>query len=804
MLWSHFSVCIVLSHKLLCLYPRAAPVLSAGVWDTIANFDALNGSLIDDNLRAVRHHPGVLAGDAAASEFVPPVPGPHTFEDDVASNPSDMPMDEDFYEADLPLHTASAACMHHFDETWSGVRLYAERCCSAPNLRAAEYASELHALQQRVTAPSREFRHSPQLLHSESLAARLEQLRSDVRQWRQAAQTEIAPTVGSAAHAPSRSFAALPVLHTIQAWLAAGRCNAPDGSLNAKQALFLVVYGLHLQAPWLHGSLKKAGGKITPCFCCPPTVPSYILLPDIFLWGLFLLGLFFSVFLLLSFFLLRQERVSAASASTHAPRADFILLGGPGTGKTHMLKEVLKLQNLFFPHSTQQCSYMNSAARLIGGRTLHTALDLPRKNHKLGQQNLVSKKEQLLSQWRDILLLCIDEISMLPADLFSACELRAQQAKNNTDALWGNMSLLLTGDFLQLPPVAAQTLAGSPDAIPSSASSAPSTAQPDQRRLNAAQGRRLWRDISRCVLLSVSHRSHGPLQHFLQLMRTGTIPSAAWDVLLRRVLQPHDTRLREPKYWSNAACVGVLRHSIRALACLHRAHQLAFLAGQRLLLCICIDSCRRGADGSLSHPGLLRYLCSVDNLTETQNLPGILFLWHGCALTLEEKVADRYGLVRGCQGELQHLVLHPDEPTFDLSPDLEPHILTYMPCSLTLQVPQATFVQSALLECGQCALFPIIRDWQHSTKADGLPFLDQTTRDMLLGSTLSITRRQFPCTNPLACTAYNLQGQTVAAMLADLSRPPGMRRAHTSVVADISLFVFCARCPYDRLRMSIG
>ena len=237
-----------------------------------------------------------------------------------------------------------------------------------------------------------------------------------------------------------------------------------------------------------------------------------------------------------------------------------------------MLKEVLKLQNLFFPHSTQQCSYMNSAARLIGGRTLHTALDLPRKNHKPGHQNQVSKKEHLLSQWRDILSLCIDEISiisMLPADLFFACELRAQQVKNNTDALWGNMSLLLTGDFLQLPPVAAQSLAGSPDAALSSASTAPATAQPDQRRLNAAQGRRLWRAISRCVLLSASHRSHGPLPHFLQSMRTSTIPSAAWDVLLRRALEPHDARLREPKYWSNAACVGVLRHSIRALACLH-------------------------------------------------------------------------------------------------------------------------------------------------------------------------------------------------------------------------------------------
>lgn len=145
--------------------------------------------------------------------------------------------------------------MHQFDETWSGVRLYAERCCNAPTLRAAEFALELHTLQQRVTAPAREFRHSPQLLRSESHAARLEQLRSDVRQWREAAQTDVAPTVGPAAHAPSRSVAALPVLHTIQAWLAAGCCNAPDGSLNAKQALFLVVYGLRLQAPLLRGSL---------------------------------------------------------------------------------------------------------------------------------------------------------------------------------------------------------------------------------------------------------------------------------------------------------------------------------------------------------------------------------------------------------------------------------------------------------------------------------------------------------------------------------------------------------------------
>lgn len=126
----------------------------------------------------------------------------------------------------------------------------------------------------------------------------------------------------------------------------------------------------------------------------------------------------------------------------------FILLGGPGAGKTHVLKMCLALQHRFFPNTAQQCAFMNSAARLIAGRTLHSALNLPNGAWTASCRTLGKSKDTMLAVWRRILLLCIDEISMVPADTFSQSEYRARQVKQD-EREWGSMTLLLTGDYLQ-------------------------------------------------------------------------------------------------------------------------------------------------------------------------------------------------------------------------------------------------------------------------------------------------------------------------------------------------------------------
>ena len=452
----------------------------------------------------------------------------------------------------------------------------------------------------------------------------------------------------------------------------------------------------------------------------------------------------------------------------------LVLLGGPGTGKTHMLKLAISLQHCFFPKTTQQCAFMNSAARLINGRTLHSALHLPNGSWTPSSRGLGKEKDKILAAWRRILLLCIDEISMVPADLFAGTEFRARQVKQQ-DTPWGNMTVLLTGDYLQLPPVAAVSLADPVD-DPHSETDCISSSNAI-RLLDASQGRRLWQQIGTCVLLEHSHRASGTLQEFLQAMRSGTIAPRLWTALLQRTVSRYDIRMQELKFWSPTSCVGVLRHNTRAVACLWRAKMLASLSKARLLVCPAVDTYRSEMQVPGNHPDILRYLCNVTNLTDTKNLPGVLFLWQGCTLCLEDKISEAHGLVRGCRGVVDEILLHSDEPPFDSNPAMPPHVLRHLPVAVLLRVEGPQFQQSPLLQPNVCAILPVTRDWTHKANPDSHPYLDPHARALLQEGPLHITRRQLPCTNPLACTAYNLQGQQVSAMLADLRRPPRMKRA---------------------------
>ena len=64
----------------------------------------------------------------------------------------------------------------------------------------------------------------------------------------------------------------------------------------------------------------------------------------------------------------------------------------------------------------------------------------------------VKAKKGLLKNWKKIEILVIDEVSMISCDFFDQLEEVARAARNK-QAHFGGIQLILTGDFLQLPPV---------------------------------------------------------------------------------------------------------------------------------------------------------------------------------------------------------------------------------------------------------------------------------------------------------------------------------------------------------------
>ena len=128
-------------------------------------------------------------------------------------------------------------------------------------------------------------------------------------------------------------------------------------------------------------------------------------------------------------------------------KENVFLTGGAGVGKTTITREIIKE----FESEAKKVAKLAStgmAATLIGGQTLHSFLDLgiasDKKELELNGKFEIKKKIKKLIHSMDLIV--IDEISMVSDTLFEMIALRLKQADFRG-------SLLVVGDFLQLPPV---------------------------------------------------------------------------------------------------------------------------------------------------------------------------------------------------------------------------------------------------------------------------------------------------------------------------------------------------------------
>lgn len=141
----------------------------------------------------------------------------------------------------------------------------------------------------------------------------------------------------------------------------------------------------------------------------------------------------------------------------------IFLSGGAGVGKTflvNVITEYLK-KTLIFPGqnpdnelSISITASTGKAACNINGTTLHSAFKLPiygtnsvPKTELKGQELL-----NLQSKYKHLKVLIVDEISMIGKKTFDDLNKFLRQIKiNNED--FGGVSILIIGDFFQLPPV---------------------------------------------------------------------------------------------------------------------------------------------------------------------------------------------------------------------------------------------------------------------------------------------------------------------------------------------------------------
>ena len=141
------------------------------------------------------------------------------------------------------------------------------------------------------------------------------------------------------------------------------------------------------------------------------------------------------------------------------------LTGKAGTGKTTLLKEIIKTTH----KNTAVVAPTGIAALNAGGVTIHSLFQLPfggfipdtsapqfANSIKLESKSTLARHFKMSAQKRNVIrnieLLVIDEVSMLRADLLDAIDFMMQSVRRNKQA-FGGAQVLFIGDLLQLPPI---------------------------------------------------------------------------------------------------------------------------------------------------------------------------------------------------------------------------------------------------------------------------------------------------------------------------------------------------------------
>lgn len=142
------------------------------------------------------------------------------------------------------------------------------------------------------------------------------------------------------------------------------------------------------------------------------------------------------------------------------------LTGKAGTGKTTLLKEILKTTH----KNVAVVAPTGIAALNAGGVTIHSFFQLPlggfipQKNvetqfsayAKFESHDTLRRHFKMSNQKRSVIvnleLLIIDEVSMLRADLLDAIDFMLKTTRKNQRP-FGGVQVLFIGDLLQLPPV---------------------------------------------------------------------------------------------------------------------------------------------------------------------------------------------------------------------------------------------------------------------------------------------------------------------------------------------------------------
>ena len=341
-----------------------------------------------------------------------------------------------------------------------------------------------------------------------------------------------------------------------------------------------------------------------------------------------------------------------------------MLMTGPGgTGKTHAvraLQELMKLHNS--EHLIRFLGPTGTSAKQIGGMTVHKGLGISialkangRGNRKAGESNedyavgiSVRNRTLIRDEWRHVLWLFIDEVSLVGAQLLAQIDHALRYAKEKENEWFGGINIIFAGDFYQYPPV------GSTPLYSPIRSKAPQNASDIEKRL----GRLAWKSVDTVISLNEQQRMKGDPEFAAAVERLRIRECNLGDVelfnerVVRSTRHPHGLDMSGER---QTATMLVGTNFIREL--LNNSKAKSACTGE-LVYCAARDVVD-GTEPTLREQTSLLGLNLAD-FTSEGALPGLIPLFVGMPVILRNRnISTELGITNGSQGIVKKIFTEP-------------------------------------------------------------------------------------------------------------------------------------------------
>ncbi|OWZ10793.1 putative mitochondrial protein [Phytophthora megakarya] len=140
-----------------------------------------------------------------------------------------------------------------------------------------------------------------------------------------------------------------------------------------------------------------------------------------------------------------------STSPDNVPQCLFFLGGGPGTGKSQVIRALQVLAHSWASeNAVKTVAYQGVAAEAANGQTIHKLFQWGVRKGVHNKRYAVADKERFAS----FKLLIMDEVSTTDAKYIGMIDIALRDLKNEPDKRFGGVHMLFAGDWLQQLPVA--------------------------------------------------------------------------------------------------------------------------------------------------------------------------------------------------------------------------------------------------------------------------------------------------------------------------------------------------------------